>query len=139
MNLERIEAILQLIERQSHVGELSAEGDGWRIRVRKAPGLPTFLADEPLTAEEERETPERLVVQADRVGIYRAAGKAPRVGDAVAAGAILGQIDSMGILNAVTTEAKGRLVETLVEDGDPVEYGQVLFALEPERAGEAAS
>jgi acetyl-CoA carboxylase biotin carboxyl carrier protein len=44
-------------------------------------------------------------------------------------GATVGHIDSMRILNPVVAEESGTVIEVLVEDGDPVEYGQRLFVL----------
>jgi len=48
-------------------------------------------------------------------------------GDWVEAGSAVGAIESMKILSPVVAETDGRIVEVLVEDGHPVEYGQPLF------------
>ncbi len=131
MNLDRIEAILRLLQRQVHVGEINVEGQGWRLQARRAPGapMPPFM-DAPVSADEPGE-PEQVVVRAGQVGIYRAPRRALSAGDEVEAGATVGHIDSMRILNPVTAETGGRLEKVLVEDGEPVEYGQELFILVP--------
>ena len=40
LNLDRIEAILRLLQQQPHVGELSVEGDGWRVQARSGASVP---------------------------------------------------------------------------------------------------
>ena len=40
-------------------------------------------------------------------------------------------IEAMKVMNEIKAEATGTVVEILVEDGEPVEFGQVLFLLEP--------
>ena len=74
-----------------------------------------------------------LLVTAERVGFFRAsghqAGPARRVGDRVAAGALLGAIDSLSVPIPVPAPCPGRIDEVLVEDGQAVEYGQPLFVL----------
>lgn len=131
MNLDRIEAILRLLHRQQHVNELSVRADGWRVQAKKAPGFapppePPALSPEPAAAE----LP--LVIRAAQVGIYRSPERPLRPGDHVARGATVGQIDSMRVLNPVVAEESGYVVHVAVEDGDPVEYGQELYALTAE-------
>jgi oxaloacetate decarboxylase alpha subunit len=131
MNVERIEAVLRLLQRQSHVGEVAVEGDDWKLRARRIRGLfPPPPAELDPTAEPESTT-ERHVVRAGMVGIYRAPKKQPRPGDVVAEDTVMGNIDSMRILNPIVAHQSGYVVTTLVEDGDAVEYGQELFILDP--------
>jgi len=52
------------------------------------------------------------------------------VGDRVKAGQLVGTIESLNVLNEVETTAAGRVVEIFVQDGQPVEYGQVLMAID---------
>lgn len=59
------------------------------------------------------------------------------VGDQVKAGQIIGTIESLNVLNEVETAVAGRVVEIHVQDGQPVEYGQVLLTIES-LAGEGA-
>ena len=132
MNLDRIEAILRLLQQQGHVGELSAEGDGWRLRARKGFGIPPPPPTDLLLPAEELPGPERRRVTSTMVGIYRAPAEPLRPGDHVGQGTTVGSIESMRILNPITVEESGYLAEALVEDGDPVEYGQELFILAPE-------
>ena len=131
MNVERIEAILRLLQRQSHIGEVAVEGEDWKLRARRIRGLLPAPPVELAASDEAATASERYVIQAGGVGIYRAPKKPMRAGEFVAAEAVVGNIETMGILNAVTALEAGYLVNTLIEDGDAVEYGQEPFVLEP--------
>lgn len=52
------------------------------------------------------------------------------VGDRVKAGQLVGTIQSLNVLNEVETPVGGRVVEVLIQDGQPVEYGQVLMTID---------
>src|SRR3712207_6279701 len=99
MKLDRIEAILRLLQRQEHVGEISVEGDGWRLQARKArapyaPGAP-FVPTEETPIPEAPDLSPYLAVRAGMVGIYRAPDAPLRPGDFVARGAAVGDIEAM--------------------------------------------
>ncbi len=53
------------------------------------------------------------------------------VGSVVEAGATLCIVESMKVMNEIESDLKGRVAKILVEDGEPVEYGQHLFLIEP--------
>ena len=76
-----------------------------------------------------------VVVRAPRVGtFYRApAPDAPpyvEVGQVVEPGQTLCIIEAMKLMNEIEAEVRGRVTAILVENGQPVEYGQPLFTLE---------
>ncbi|MFG2100136.1 acetyl-CoA carboxylase biotin carboxyl carrier protein [Micromonospora echinaurantiaca] len=80
--------------------------------------------------------PARSTVRSPIVGtFYRAPepGAAPfvAVGDLVRPGQVVGIVEAMKLMNEVTADRAGRVVEVLAEDGQPVEYDQPLVALEP--------
>ena len=54
-----------------------------------------------------------------------------RVGDHVQPGSVLCIIEAMKLMNEIEAEVAGTVVEVLVTDEDPVEYGQVLFRIDP--------
>lgn len=132
MDLDRIEAVLRLLSRQGHVEELQVESETFRLSARRLPGLaPLGIELEP---NAESAPPRPLVITAPRVGIFRS-GKQPLAkGAQVTPGTVVGNIDSMRILNPISAEAGGWVEEVLIEDGDPVEFGQSLFVLAPEAA-----
>ena len=64
-----------------------------------------------------------------------APGAAPFVkpGDQVAAGQVLCIIEAMKLMNEIEADASGEVVRVLVNNGQPVEYGQALFAIRPRK------
>lgn len=77
-----------------------------------------------------------LEVTSPMVGtFYRAPapGAAPfvEVGSRVAPGTVLCIIEAMKLMNELEAEVSGAIVEILVENGQPVEYGQILFRIDP--------
>ena len=54
-----------------------------------------------------------------------------KVGDKVQAGTVLCIIEAMKLMNEIEAEVSGTVREILVENEEPVEYGQTLFRLEP--------
>jgi acetyl-CoA carboxylase biotin carboxyl carrier protein len=74
-------------------------------------------------------------VTAPLVGVFHVWAK-PRggtlvaVGDTVKAGQLVGTIQSLNVINEVETQYAGRVIEILVQEGQPVEYGQHLMTIE---------
>jgi acetyl-CoA carboxylase biotin carboxyl carrier protein len=55
------------------------------------------------------------------------------VGDSVKVGQVVCIIEAMKLMNELESEVAGKIVRTYCENGQPVEYGQTLFAIEPAR------
>jgi acetyl-CoA carboxylase biotin carboxyl carrier protein len=77
-----------------------------------------------------------LEVKSPMVGTYYAApepGAKPyvTVGSRIAKGQILCIIEAMKIMNEIESEFSGVVTEVAVQDAHPVEYGQVLFRIDP--------
>ncbi len=53
------------------------------------------------------------------------------VGDVVKKGQILCIIEAMKLMNEIEAEVSGKVVEILVDNAQPVEYGEPLFHIEP--------
>ena len=143
MDLEIVERIVALAGEYA-VSEITVEQGGQRISVRKplsalapAPLLSTpeaaaetMSATPELAASEETVPAEKtLILTAPMVGIFHHAEPFLRFGTTIAAGQVVGQIESMKLMNEVTAEGAGQISEVLIEDGAPVEYGQALFRL----------
>jgi acetyl-CoA carboxylase biotin carboxyl carrier protein len=132
---------------QHDLAELEVESGGTRIRVVRehAPGTPASpLAPAPgasMAAAHPAEVaaaPHLIAVEAPMVGtFYRAAAPsaAPFVseGDVVKEGQTLCIIEAMKLMNEIESRIAGRIAKVLVENGQPVEYGQPLFSVEPLR------
>ncbi|MGF1571534.1 MAG: acetyl-CoA carboxylase biotin carboxyl carrier protein [Sumerlaeia bacterium] len=54
-----------------------------------------------------------------------------KVGDHVTEDSVLCIIEAMKLMNEIKAEASGKIVKIYVENGQPVEYGQPIFAIEP--------
>jgi acetyl-CoA carboxylase biotin carboxyl carrier protein len=99
--------------------------------VPAAPGTPAAPAAAPAPA-----APRLIEVKSPMVGtFYRAPepGAEPyaKVGSRISAGQTLCIIEAMKIMNELEAEVSGTIREVLVEDAQPVEFGQVLFRVEP--------
>ena len=99
--------------------------------VPAAPGTPAAPAAAPAPA-----APRLIEVKSPMVGtFYRAPepGAEPYVkaGSRVGPGQTLCIIEAMKIMNELEAEVSGTIREVLVEDSQPVEFGQVLFRVEP--------
>jgi len=122
------------------VEELELELDGARLLVRRDPRTEEPAPPRGASADQTATSTEPFVVTAPAVGIFRrsAGGKAePPVseGDTVTAGQVVGAVEAMRILNRVQTERSGVVERLLVQDGQPVEYGQGLLVLRPDGIG----
>ena len=95
-----------------------------------APAAPELAAQAPAAAPE----PKGTEVTAPMVGVFYAApapGDEPfvRVGSKVKAGETLCIIEAMKVLNEVTAETDGEVLEICVADGDLVEFGSCLMRI----------
>jgi acetyl-CoA carboxylase biotin carboxyl carrier protein len=126
-----------------NLAELEVEHSGLRIRVVRThgPGAASrseAMAGSPSTSASEAATlPSHLhTIEAPMVGtFYRAAAPdAPPFvgeGDAVEQGQVLCLIEAMKLMNEIECKVAGRIAKILVENAQPVEYGQPLFLIEP--------
>ncbi|HSH00007.1 MAG TPA: acetyl-CoA carboxylase biotin carboxyl carrier protein [candidate division Zixibacteria bacterium] len=53
-----------------------------------------------------------------------------KVGDSVDVGTVVCIVEAMKLMNEIESEAKGKIAKILVENGQPVEFGQPLFVIE---------
>jgi oxaloacetate decarboxylase (Na+ extruding) subunit alpha len=143
---ERIREIVRIVQ-ESGVGEVTIEESGMRVSVRRTPEpLEPQLAaaaagDEvaPTVTPAATASPEAdgyLRVEAPMVGVfYRAPqpGAPPFVeeGDAVAPGQTLCILEAMKLMNEIKADAAGIVRRIHVGNAEPVEFGQLLFELEP--------
>ena len=54
-----------------------------------------------------------------------------KVGDVIRAGQVVCIVEAMKLMNEIEADISGEVVRPLVENGQPVEYGQGLFAIRP--------
>jgi acetyl-CoA carboxylase biotin carboxyl carrier protein len=158
MTLDEIKQILDLV-REHELSEFELEQEGVKLRVRKkgqeAPAVvvsPAHSLSLPLAAGPppagvaapadanpaaevaDTEGVELAVVKAPIVGtFYRApepnAAAFVNVGDTVRKNQVLCLIEAMKLMNEITSEYDGEIVQIFVENGQPVQYGERLFAV----------
>jgi len=98
--------------------------------VAPAAAVPTPPAQQPPVADN------TFTVNSPFVGtFYRSASPDNpafvEVGTVVKKGQVLCIVEAMKLMNEIEAERPGRLVETLIQNGSPVEYGEALFRFEP--------
>jgi acetyl-CoA carboxylase biotin carboxyl carrier protein len=151
VDVKELKRLLEAVE-ASGVSEFSLETDQYKISLKRGPnGMSSALAATapapppgPATAGAVPESqpdgvaPTRSLVEVNApiVGtFYRApAPDQPphvNVGDKVKPGQILCIIEAMKLMNEIEAEVAGTIHEILVQNEEPVEYGQVLFRIEP--------
>jgi len=141
---ERIREIVRIVQ-ESGVGEVTIEEAGMRVSVRRTPEpleaqLAASAAEaagaEPPAPAPGPESDGLLRVEAPMVGVfYRAPqpGAPPFVqeGDTVSPGQTLCVLEAMKLMNEIKADAAGVVRHIHVGNAEPVEFGQLLFELEP--------
>ena len=145
--LDDIERMLDLMDERD-LEELEVEREGLHVRLRKRPlgGVPAGPAAIPAAPpvapqaapDAGGEAPDDglQLVKSPIVGtFYRAPEPGARpfveVGSAVSKGQVLCLIEAMKLMNEIDADSDGEVVEVLVEDHQPVQYGEALFAIRP--------
>ena len=150
MNLKEIKEMISLMNDNGLI-ELEVEKEGMRIRLKKtSSGQEGFNG--PILVERERisESAHRLAesesiekmavktveIKAPMVGtFYRApAPEAPpyvEVGQIIETGQVICIIEAMKLMNEIKSEIKGKILEILIDNAEPVEFGQPMLLIEP--------
>jgi acetyl-CoA carboxylase biotin carboxyl carrier protein len=127
------------VMQQDAVPELVLELGALTLRMRRAVGAPV-ASNAPAAADMQAVSPEAPghVVSAPMVGTFYTAPtpSSPAfvaVGDYVVAGQTIGIIEAMKIMNEITSDRSGVVVEFLTENAQPVEYGSPLIRVSDAR------
>ena len=153
MDLDQLKQILDLV-REHELAEFEIEHEGLRLKIRKdaagsviamppavapppvqAAAAPTSIAQLPVASAGPIETEVELaVVKSPIVGtFYRSsepgASAFVDVGSTVKKGQVLCIIEAMKLMNEIDSEFEGEIVNVYVENGQPVQYGERLFAI----------
>ena len=151
MNLKELKEIIDIVSSKETIEELELEKSGVRLRIRRASNhsnpVPTVsmavAAAEPASAMLPPAAPQEIppkveeelyYVKSPIVGtFYKAASPTSEpfvsVGGFVEKGAVLCIIEAMKLMNEIESDVAGEIVSVLVENGQPVEYGEKLFAI----------
>ena len=143
-DIEKVRELLRSLE-SSSVEELEIETEGLKLRVKfnrekGTAAVPQEISETPQPSPQEEVKEEEkenyYVVESPMVGtFYRAPapGAEPFVkeGDYVEKGQTLCIIEALKVMNEIESEVSGIVRKILVENGQPVEFGQPLFYIEP--------
>ena len=146
MDSKRLAEIADVMEDRGLTRVRVEEPDGTAVELERAntaqpvavpmpmPGAVTAPVSAPAVAPAAAPEPKGTEVTAPMVGVFYAApapGDEPfvHVGSKVKAGETLCIIEAMKVLNEVTAEADGEVLEICVADGDLVEFGSCLMRI----------
>jgi len=155
MDIRKVKKLIELLE-ESGINEIEIKEGEESVRISRtpaggvpqmsyyAPPMPAAVAEvvtaaaaapaapAPASAAAPRAT--EHTVQAPMVGTYYSA-PAPgakafvQIGDEVKVGQVLCIIEAMKMMNQIESDRAGRITSVLVQNGDPVEFGQPLFSI----------
>jgi acetyl-CoA carboxylase biotin carboxyl carrier protein len=159
LDLQEVERLLEFMEKHG-LEECEYERGNLRIRLKKpsshnpvsfrAQSLPEIIVANPRAdagpaqvapregAGETDRAEDLHVTKSPIVGTFYASpspGAEPfvHVGDHVEAGQVLCIIEAMKLMNEIESDVAGEVMRIFVESGQPVEYGEPLFAIHPAR------
>ena len=152
MNLKEIKEIISLMN-ENDLAEIEIERDGLKLKLKKSgleqslmvPAAPVPYSLEripsPTTTQEpvaSGDTAKKggAEIKSPMVGtFYRAASpETPpfvEVGQTVEVGQVVCIVEAMKLMNEIKSEVRGKIKEIVVENAEPVEFGQTLFVVEP--------
>lgn len=157
MDIDYLKKLIRIVEK-SKVDEIEVEEAGLRIRIGKnshdrslvvqqpqgSSGSAQVYPSQPLSSSPEVASPPKETttevkyheVKSPIVGtFYRSpapdADAYVEIGNIVQPKTVLCIIEAMKLMNEIESDIAGRVVKILVENGQPVEYNQTLFLIEP--------
>jgi acetyl-CoA carboxylase biotin carboxyl carrier protein len=152
MDIRKVKKLIELLE-SSGIAELEITEGEESVRIARVPtGAPVYAAPvaaappaaAPIAAAtapgaipvagEPADTPEGTRVEAPMVGTFYSSPSPDaepfvKVGDEVSPGDTLCIIEAMKMMNQIEAEVGGRIAAIQVQNGDPVEFGQILFVI----------
>ncbi len=145
-DLDYIEKVVDLLE-SSSLTELELKDGSQSITMKrgvageivpvpkKLPAAKVVVEESEVVEETASQETKRKSIVSPMVGtFYKSMSPEAKpfveVGQTVATGQVVCIIEAMKLMNEIEAEVSGRIVEICVEDGQPVEFGQVLMYLE---------
>jgi acetyl-CoA carboxylase biotin carboxyl carrier protein len=142
MELEEIKQLMELLK-DSDITELQIERDGAKLKIKRE----RFLHAYDVAPTVQREAPRDVTGEAGEshtlatitspiVGIFHRSpspGASPfvEIGTPVKKGQVLCIVEAMKLMNEIESDIDGTVSKILVENAQPVEYGEPLFLIEP--------
>jgi len=148
MDLRKLKKLIDLVQ-ESGISELEVTEGEEKVRIAKHYAMPAqpmqqyAMAPQPMAAapaasavnlDDEDELPEGHIVKSPMVGtFYRSPSPGAeafvQIGQTVKQGETLCIIEAMKLLNEIESDASGVVKAILVENGEPVEFGEPLYVI----------
>jgi acetyl-CoA carboxylase biotin carboxyl carrier protein len=150
LDLKEIKELIALF-RRNELSEFELDMEGFRIKLKKGADAlvaqaPAYYAPQaapaaaPATAPAPASNggdakPAGRLIKSPTVGTFYAAASPEaspyvEVGMEVTEDTVVGIIEAMKVMNEIKAETSGKIIEILVENGKPVQFGQPLFRLQ---------
>ena len=149
MNLKEIRDLINLMN-ENDLTEIEIEREGTKIKIKRSTAEITetvrrapinYQIEAPLAQKTGEELPSPVnsnlkEVKSPMVGtFYRAPSpEAPpfiEAGQVVEVGQVVCIVEAMKLMNEIKSEVRGKVTQILVDNAQPVEFGQTLFLVEP--------
>ena len=145
MELDEIKQLIELLK-ETDITEIQIEREGAKLKIKREKYLSSFEAISsakrseaaaPKEAQAEAAEESKLVtITSPIVGIFHRAPSPEsqpfvEVGSTVKKGQVLCIVEAMKLMNEIESDTEGVISKILVENGQPVEYGEPLFLIEP--------
>lgn len=119
------------VARENGFAEVEIANGEAQFKAALEPGpkvkkIPPAVASAPDAA-----TPGDLVIRANHVGYLKVDSDKLKVGAKVSKGDVVASIATLGLANDVESAVEGEIVEVLLADGDPLQYGQPIAKVRP--------
>jgi oxaloacetate decarboxylase alpha subunit len=154
MNLKEIKEIIALMN-ENDLNEIEIDRDGLKLKLKKSKGdAPPMVMSAPVQYSLDKIPASKVTheppagvsevvprknaseIKSPMVGTFYKSPtpEAPsfvEIGQTVEVGQVVCIVEAMKLMNEIKSEVRGKVVEVVVENSEPVEFGQTLFVVEP--------
>ncbi|MBI4849514.1 MAG: acetyl-CoA carboxylase biotin carboxyl carrier protein [Nitrospirae bacterium] len=146
MELDEIKELIELLK-DTDITELQIEREGSKLKIKREKFLSSFeavssfrpsagAAAPEAKAEAAPEEKKLSTITSPIVGVFHRspapeASPFVEVGSTVKKGQVLCIVEAMKLMNEIESDTDGVIAKILIENGQPVEYGEPLFLIEP--------
>ncbi len=146
MELNEIKKLIEMLK-ETDITELQIEREGAKLKIKREKYLASFEAissvkrpeaapSKETKAEAAAEESKLVTITSPIVGVFHRspspdASPFVEAGSAVRKGQVLCIVEAMKLMNEIESDTDGTVSNILIENGQPVEYGEPLFLIVP--------